>query len=202
MKWKVCGMRDQQNIREVLRLEPHYMGFIFYPKSPRFVGDQWSLSEIPFGKTAKVGVFVNENLEEVINKADQYQLDFLQLHGDESATYCKELHQRGFKIIKAIAIAEKSDFEHCYAYKSWVQYFLFDTKSAQYGGTGTSFDWTLIDHYDQEVPFILSGGLTSDIKQDFPAHWNLAFIDVNSKFESKPGYKDVSLLNQLKQNLI
>jgi phosphoribosylanthranilate isomerase len=202
MEWKVCGMRDEHNIKEVLRLEPDYMGFIFYAKSPRFVGDNWSLSDVPFGNTSKVGVFVNEAMETVANTASKFQLDFIQLHGDESAEYCEYLYHQGLKIIKAIGVGKKGDFDQCSQYKKWVKYFLFDTQSAQYGGTGESFNWSLIDHYDQQVPFILSGGLTVDIEQNFPPHWNLAFIDVNSRFEIEPGLKDVSLLNQLKQNLI
>lgn len=201
MKWKVCGMREAHNIREVLAQKPDFMGFIFYPPSARYVGEDWSLPSMDFQRTAKVGVFVNEPWSSIVEKVHKHKLDYVQLHGDESPQDCRNLYDRGLKVIKAMGISAKEDFEVCTAYKPWVHYFLFDTKTPQYGGSGRTFDWSLLDYYDQEIPFILSGGLDANLDLTIPDHWNLAFIDVNSRFEIKPGLKDVNLLKALKSNL-
>ena len=203
-KWKVCGMKHEDNIRQVLELAPDFMGFIFYHKSPRFVGAQWTGPAGDFSdKTKKVGVFVNESVEKVTNTAARFGLDFLQLHGHESPQYCKALSQEDLSIIKAVRLDTPEDMETLADYVEWVDYFLFDTPSHQYGGTGKVFDWSLLKSYQYNVPVFLSGGVSLDnlssIKKlkDFKPE----VIDVNSRFESAPGLKDISKLKQLKHQL-
>ena len=204
MKWKVCGMKYQDNIHEVLKLQPDYMGFIFYRKSPRYVGDKWEGPGAEFpATTQKVGVFVNEPIDKVVEKAERFGLDLLQLHGNESPEYCRELAGLGYSLIKAIAVAQGGDLDQGTGYLPWVQYFLLDTKSQAFGGTGQTFDWEILKDYPFELPMILSGGISLENVQRLRnlSDLNLAFIDVNSRFESAPGRKIHSRLSMLKQKL-
>ncbi|GJM28195.1 MAG: N-(5'-phosphoribosyl)anthranilate isomerase [Cyclobacteriaceae bacterium] len=203
-KWKVCGMKNRQNIIDVLQFQPDYMGFIFYEKSPRYVGRQWDGPPEDFpDSTRKVGVFVNQDLEEVVRLVNQYQLDYLQLHGNESPGYCKELNAEGFSILKAVSLKESRDLQKLDAYTPWVNYFLFDTPSKQFGGTGRTFDWSLLSQYRHAVPFFLSGGLSLE-NLDAVAGLdglNLWALDVNSRFEIEPGVKNISKLREFKNQL-
>lgn len=197
-------MKYANNIREVALLEPDYMGFIFYPGSPRYVGRDWEGAGEEFpGRIKKVGVFVNEPLQQVIDLATRYGLDLLQLHGDEAPHYCRELYGQGYGLIKAISLKEMKDLKKLEPYKPWVEYFLFDTPGAQYGGTGKTFDWSILKHYDNEKPFILSGGISLEALASLEAlkSTNLAFIDVNSRFEDEPGLKNPKKLKALKRKL-
>ena len=204
MKWKVCGMKYQDNIQEVLDLQPDYMGFIFYRKSPRYVGDEWEGPGAEFpANTQKVGVFVNEPIDKVVEKAERFGLDLLQLHGNESPEYCRELEGLGYNLIKAIAVAHGADLDQGAGYLPWVRYFLLDTKSPSFGGSGQAFDWEILKDYPFELPMILSGGISLENVPQLKnlSDLNLAFIDVNSRFESAPGRKIYSRLSMLKQKL-
>lgn len=201
MKLKVCGMKYEENIRQVAELKPDYMGFIFYSKSKRFVGNDFNLPSFP-ASIKKVGVFVNEEEDVVRQKTDEHKLDFIQLHGDESPEYCRSL-SKYVKIIKAFGMDEHFEFEKLNSYKTSCTYFLFDTKSKEYGGTGKSFDWDILKMYDDEVPFFLSGGIDESSLDELRKikNLNIHAIDINSKFELSPGVKDIEKIKTFKINL-
>ncbi len=194
-KLKVCGMRDEKNIRQLVKLKPDYIGFIFYPESKRYIGDDFDmkiLDVIPV-KVKRVGVFVNELLENVINTAENFGLNYVQLHGTEPPEYCHELQELNIKVIKAFGISEDFDFEKLFSYDPCCDYFLFDTHSNQYGGTGLKFNWNLIYNYDYPKQFFLSGGIgledIHEIQKIDPSY--LHAVDINSRFETAPGMKDI-----------
>jgi phosphoribosylanthranilate isomerase len=200
---KICGMRDSKNILEVAALQPEYMGFIFYKKSPRYVGEDFSL---PVGfptSIKKVGVFVNEALDSIQQKAKSIPLDFIQLHGNESVENCKQLKQFGFSIIKAFAVDEQFDFEITKPCMEWVDYFLFDTKGKFYGGNAATFEWSILEKYNQQVPFFLSGGLNQENISGIKSlqQMNLHAIDINSGAELSPGFKNVDQIKKIKDSL-
>jgi len=204
LKWKVCGMKHAENIQKVLELKPDYMGFIFYKESPRYVGDRWSGPGKDFPVTTKkVGVFVNESLKNLRTLNERFQFDYLQLHGHESPQYCKELCQDNLTLIKAVSLKTDEELKNLADFKPWVKYFLFDTPSSKYGGTGTVFDWSVLKEYDNEVPLFLSGGISLDNFMDVKElkGLNLEAIDVNSKFETHPGCKDPLKLERLKNKI-
>ncbi|MDR1815012.1 MAG: phosphoribosylanthranilate isomerase [Tannerella sp.] len=194
---KVCGMRDAENIRAVEVLDIDYMGFIFYPKSPRYVSpaDMGAKEAIRACTKRKVGVFVNSTLDEILQVSDNYLLNAIQLHGDEPPSLITALKQRGFEVIRAVSVGEGATFGGFNGVEL-PAYFLFDTKTAGYGGSGRRFDWTALDGYNGETPFLLSGGITPDCVDAIKAvaHPKLAGIDLNSGFETAPGVKDVCLL--------
>lgn len=206
MKIKICGMKYPENIQEVADLQPDYVGFIFYDKSKRFVLDVNNAR--PFDdfifedtlRVQKVGVFVNEDIKNIIRIATAYDIKILQLHGDESPEFCENLQLLDFKIIKAFGIDENFDFSILGEYTDVCDYFLFDTKSKEYGGTGHHFDWNLLKQYNNAKPIFLSGGL--DI-QDIPVIHNLSkelnihALDFNSKLEKDYGLKDIELCNEV-----
>jgi phosphoribosylanthranilate isomerase len=189
---KICGMRDHKNIMEVASLNPEYLGFIFYEKSPRFVGDDLKLPSLP-SLIKKVGVFVNEKTEVIVKKGNKFGFDLVQLHGDETAEQCAQLKDLGMKIVKAFALDENFDFREITPFKKQVEFFLFDTKGKNYGGNAKVFDWALLKKYDQEVPFFLSGGLSpANIEQLVDvANMNLHALDLNSGVEEAPGLKSI-----------
>lgn len=206
LKLKVCGMRDNQNIKDVLTFNPDYMGFIFFHKSPRNLDDNWFpeiLKSFP-STTKKVGVFVNETLEIIIKKVNKYKLDMVQLHGSESVAYCQKLRSLNVSIMKAFSVDEDFDFETVKAYEKACTQFLFDTKAkGGYGGHGKTFDWTLLDQYTLDTPFLLAGGIDLNNIEELKNIHNpaLAGIDVNSKFEIEPALKDIEKLRQLRKAL-
>ena len=188
---KVCGMREAENIRAVEALGIDMMGFIFYPKSPRFV------DELPCympSQAHRVGVFVNEEKQTVQTYADRYDLNYIQLHGQESPEYCKSLKANGAKLIKAFSIARSKDLQGIEAYDGICDYVLFDTKCKQYGGSGEQFDWEILKDYRGITPFLLSGGIHafSAPALNVFQHPLLAGFDINSRFELRPGLKDVA----------
>lgn len=189
---KICGMRDHKNIMEVASLDPQYLGFIFYMKSPRFVGEEFRLPSLR-SSIKKVGVFVNEATNVIAKKANELGFDLVQLHGNETAEKCAELKDLGIKIIKAFPMDENFDFRDIIAFKKHVEFFLFDTKGKFYGGNAQVFNWTLLKKYDQEVPFFLSGGLSpANIEQlGDVANMNLHALDFNSGVEEAPGLKSI-----------
>jgi phosphoribosylanthranilate isomerase len=184
---KVCGMREADNIRAVEALGIDMMGFIFYPRSPRYV----AVRPAYLPKCLRVGVFVNESLDTMLHTATDYALDYIQLHGDEAPSLCDALRERGLKVIKSL-----HDPTAANAYADRCDYLLFDTPCAAYGGSGQTFDWEILRRYTGDTPFLLSGGIgveTLPQLQSF-AHPRLAGYDVNSRFESAPGIKDVERL--------
>lgn len=201
MKLKICGLKYMDNIREVVKCTPDYMGFIFYEGSKRFVGEELDaayLNSLDF-KIKKVGIFVRAEQEYILEKVKKYNLDFVQLHGNESSDFCNELSCH-VKIIKAFGIDETFDFSQLQDYKASSAYFLFDTKTKEYGGSGKHFNWRILGNYDNEIPFFLSGGINinhigSILQMD---KMNIHAIDVNSKFEIEPGLKDIEKIKLLK----
>ena len=202
-------MRDADNIREVEQLSTincqlsiNWMGFIFWPKSSRYVSERPAY--LPTN-CKRVGVFVDENIEQVKRTADEYQLDMIQLHGSESPDYICDLRAdvSSPAIIKAFNIATKEDFEAAKPYEGIVDYFLFDTKGPSVGGNGAKFDWTVLADYVGETPFLLSGGIGPDDAARIRSflHPQQAGIDLNSRFELAPGMKDVSALRKFLNEL-
>ncbi|GGC15357.1 phosphoribosylanthranilate isomerase [Dyadobacter sediminis] len=202
MKIKVCGMRQQGNIEELVALQPNFIGFIFYEKSPRFVGEELNeeyIRSIP-GNIKKVGVFVNASPGFILSTVKKYDLQYAQLHGNEMPDICRSIRQKGVNVIKAFSIDEKFNFAMLNNYKSFCDLFLFDTKGANPGGNGTSFDWNLLKKYDNEKPFFLSGGISIENVEEIIALSKtlpIYGIDVNSQFETEPGVKDISKLEEL-----
>ena len=186
-------MREADNIRDVEQLKVDMIGFIFYPKSPR------CLCELPAympGAAKRVGVFVNEDKKEIEILADRFSLDYIQLHGNESPEYCHSLRSTGLRLIKAFSIARRKDFENTEVYEKSCDYFLFDTKCEQHGGSGNQFDWTMLNSYKGKKPFLLSGGINPYSAPTLKElrHPQLAGFDLNSRFEAKPGLKEVERL--------
>ena len=190
---KICGMREAENIREVEGLQIDLMGFIFWPKSSRYVSQRPAYLTT---RCKRVGVFVNEDLEQVRRIADDYALDFVQLHGQESPEYVASLG--GIRLIKAFSIATVDDFAQTVAYEGLVDYFLFDTKAQLPGGSGRQFDWSVLSAYHGSTPFLLSGGICPDDAARIKAirHPRCAGIDLNSRFELSPGLKDINKLKE------
>ena len=185
---KICGMRDAENIREVESLGIDMMGFIFWPKSSRYVGQRPDY--LPT-KCKRVGVFVDEDIESVKRIADDYALDYIQLHGHESSDYCAQL--QGLHLIKAISVSSRNNIATYKTYEGLVEYFLFDTKCPSVGGSGQQFDWSVLSAYDGSTPFLLSGGFGPDDAERIKSfhHPQCIGIDLNSRFELAPGLKDV-----------
>ena len=190
---KVCGMREPDNIRDVEMLGIDWIGFIFYPKSPRFVRDQ-AIAKANFVK--RVGVFVNASHEQIMETATSFGLDYLQLHGNESPDDCYALQKRGYAVIKAISIYSAEDLEQTKEYEGRVDYFLVDTNCNSYGGSGQQFDWDILTTYTGNTPFLLSGGINPGSAAAIRKfrHPLFAGIDLNSGFESEPGLKDTEKL--------
>ncbi len=210
MKIKICGMREAENIRIIEKLlishsekinaqeaEHSYgntpmMGFIFFPKSPRFVFQKPAY--LPSG-IERVGLFVNSDTKDILPHIEEYDLSYVQLHGKETPTQCKKLRQR-IKIIKAFSIAGTKDVEITQEYEDCCDLYVFDTKCENYGGSGKSFDWSLLKTYKGKTPFLLSGGIGVEHIETLKTlrHPLLAGYDLNSRFESIPGIKNPQLL--------
>ena len=198
MKIKVCGLRDPENIKAVAALEPDYMGFIFYGGSPRFVDELPTeiLQAIPH-TINKTAVFVNESAETIHNLIDKYEFDFIQLHGDESPEFCNLFRDKAI-VIKAFGVSNDFDFKQLNKYKKKVDLFLFDTKTEKHGGSGVTFDWSILDKYDLDIPFLLSGGISPDNIEEvkYINHPQFYGVDLNSKFEISPGLKSIEKLEK------
>lgn len=200
MKFKVCGLQQVENILEVAEANPDYMGFIFYPKSPRFYSEK-KLPNIP-KNIAKVGVFVNASEGEIATAITQYDLQAIQLHGEETVAFCEALRKYEVTIIKVFSVAEASDLAGIEAYENCCDYFLFDTKGKYYGGNGLAFEWNILKNYTSTKPIILSGGIgIEDIAKIKTLPYAIHAIDVNSKFEITTGLKNIPLIQQLKNEI-
>jgi phosphoribosylanthranilate isomerase len=219
MKLKVCGMKYVENIQEVAALQPDYLGFIFYDKSKRnFEGIIPELSN----SIKKTGVFVNASIDEVVSKINQYDLQAVQLHGDESVQFCKELRQaklvsashnenpnkvlNAVEIIKVFGIKESFNFDTLKPYVEVVDYFLFDTKGKERGGNGVVFDWGVLSDYPFSKPFFLSGGIgleqLEEIHEIRKTSLPIYALDVNSKFELEAGLKSIENIKKFKSLLV
>lgn len=206
MKLKICGLKHPTNVRQLLTLEPDYLGFIFYKKSPRYVGEVADLDwvkNLP-GDARKVGVFVNEEVEVMRSIAAALGLHVVQLHGEELPTVCKAMKKTGLEVWKAFGVDEDFDFEKTAAYVGVCDHFLFDTKGKNRGGNGVAFDWGLLEKYEGETPFVLSGGIDLrftiyDLR--LGAEKLPSVIDINSRFEIEPGLKDFELVKKFKHEL-
>jgi phosphoribosylanthranilate isomerase len=203
---KICGMKYPSNINAVLAYQPDYMGFIFYPKSARYVeeGLYEHILSIDFGTTQKVGVFVNEEESVITDIHQKWKFDLLQLHGHESADYCKRLSALGAKIIKVFHIDADFDFGLLGEYESCADYFLFDTKTPKMGGSGKVFDWQILENYTSDKPLFLSGGIGVEniaealkIAERYPIH----ALDINSRIEKKAALKDELLVKIIKRKI-
>ena len=205
MKIKVCGLREPENILAIAQLPIDFIGLILYPKSPRFVKTkglaQWlERNEDELEGVSRVGVFVNAEVDQILNAVHDFHLDYVQLHGDESPEYCRELHtywtissMRSAKIIKAFRVDEAFDFAKTQAYERLCAYFLFDTKGQEFGGTGQRFNWSILEQYMGITPYLLSGGISEEMAEEIKRlnFKQMEGIDINSQFEIKPGLKDV-----------
>jgi phosphoribosylanthranilate isomerase len=203
MKLKICGMKYPNNILEVSQLLPDYLGFIFYEKSSRFFDGE--IPEIP-KSIKKVGVFVDATLEEIISKIEKYNLNAVQLHGNEDSTFCFELMGKistHIQTIKVFSVDDNFDFKVLENYENACDYFLFDTKGKLHGGNGVTFNWQILEKYNSKKPFFLSGGIgIEEIEKivkslqcnDSTKNLPIFAIDVNSKFEIEPGLKNTELL--------
>jgi phosphoribosylanthranilate isomerase len=203
IKLKICGMREAGNITAVAALKPDYLGFIFYPGSPRFVGADFVLPEGLSAEIKKVGVFVNEPVTQILKAAEKYKLHLIQLHGNEDPDLCQELRDHGLSVIKVFAIDDATDFEDTKQFAPFSDYFLFDTKGKYFGGNAKTFNWEVLRKYDQQKPFFLSGGLSEeniegigDLKE-----MNLHAADLNSGVEFSTAVKDVSKIMSVKNKL-
>lgn len=201
MKIKVCGMRNPSNISDLVKLPIDYIGFIFYDKSPRYIGDtepEDILDLIPT-EIKKTGVFVNATEEYILSQSLNYDLQAIQLHGSESPEFCTKIHSLTHKtIIKAFGIDEEFDFSILEKYQDCCDYFLFDTKSKNHGGTGVKFDWNILSKYNNAKPIFLSGGIKANDAAEIAGIKNIDIqvLDLNSKFEIEPALKDTKLLDK------
>ena len=216
---KVCGLRDSENIRQVAALGVDWIGMIFWEKSPRnvtmipshagIIPDRASLSPLATNNSPlKVGVFVDEMAQNIITRVVNFQLDLIQLHGHETPTLIRNLRRtladiRPVKVIKAISVSSRDDIAAYKDYADCVDYFLFDTKCPSVGGSGQQFDWSVLDAYDGEVPFLLSGGIGPDDAERVRNfhHPKCIGIDLNSKFETEPAMKDVAAIGKFLNKL-
>ena len=203
MMIKVCGMREADNIREVETLGIDMMGFIFWPKSSRYVSQRPDY--LP-KRVKRVGVFVDEEPEQVRRLAGEYGLDYIQLHGHETPEVISYLRTPALphpRIIKAFNISTAEDLLQTKPYEGLVDYFLFDAKGKSVGGNGEKFNWDVLEAYQGSTPFLLSGGIGPDDAERVNAfyHPKCIGIDLNSRFELTPGLKDIAKLREFITNL-
>ena len=199
---KVCGNTRAQNLKAVCELQPEFIGFIFYDKSKRFVDIPLNVAQPKESKAKRVGVFVNATQKEIVQKVEAFDLDYIQLHGDETPEFCSKINKIK-PVFKAFQINSNFNFNILNTYLSSCYVFLFDTSSNQYGGSGKKFDWSLLQDYNLDKPFILSGGINEndvDVIKNI-THPKMVGIDLNSKFETGPGIKDIAKISNFLSNL-
>jgi phosphoribosylanthranilate isomerase len=201
MKLKVCGMKDNDNIAELIGVHPDYMGLIFHEKSPRNVAYDFSV-KLP-DEIKKVGVFVNETEGFILDRIERFDIKYVQLHGIESPHFCKRVKKLNRKIIKAFNIHENFNFDMLKEYEPHCDYFLFDAYGKNAGGNGIIFNWDLLQNYKGSIPFFLSGGMKPDIVNDVKnfSHPQFVGVDINSGFEIEPGLKNIELIKEFKDEL-
>lgn len=205
MKIKVCGLNQYENICAIEALpEITHTGFIFVEKSPR---NAFNLATIPKKKAdvERVGVFVNPSLETILHYFEAFDLDIIQLHGEESPDFCYQVQQKIAPVYKAVGIQDENDLKYLSEFNNVINAFVFDTKSAKKGGTGEKFNWDLLTQYQESIPFLLSGGISpddADILSRFK-HSECMGYDLNSRFENQPGIKNheklIKFISDIKQ---
>ena len=199
-KVKICGMRNSENAKQILKFKPDFLGFIFYEKSKRFVSDNQmnQIMKLEFGHTHAVGVFVNEDLNKIIEKAKRGYFKHVQLHGDEGPEEVKILKNAGLIVIKVFAVDDDFNFNTLQDYAD-ADFFLFDTKGKLPGGNGVKFNWNILKNNKIKKPFFLSGGLSiEDLKLlDQLQSTELYALDFNSKLELEPGLKDFAKVKEV-----
>ena len=200
MELKVCGITTTEDIRELITLNITRLGFIFYHQSKRYVYGkliEQGLREVP-QRIKKTGVFVNAEKAEIEQMVDMYRLESIQLHGDETPEFCNYFRSVT-EVIKTISIKDKTSFENTKLYADACDLFLFDTQSEHFGGTGKTFNWQWLETYNLDKPFYLSGGISLENFEEIKniEHKQLLGIDINSKFETAPGIKDIEKIKQL-----
>ena len=197
-------MNDQENTLSISELQPDFLGFVFWKNSKRYCENV--IEDIP-ENIEKVGVFVDADYNEIVDKIISHQLDFIQLHGEETADFCLQIRNTNIKVIKAITIDNNFNFNELEYNKDCVDYFLFDTKGELPGGNGTTFDWEILNQYKQDIPYFLSGGISLDewpklkkFLQSDAAKYCYA-IDINSQFEDEPGIKNKQKIKEFQEKL-
>lgn len=197
---KVCGMREATNIRNVEDAGANWIGFNFYESSKRFVGYE-PPEYLP--DCIRVGVFVNAPFQEIMIRVSQYNLNVVQLHGNETPQICQKLRRMGLQVIKVFNVGEEIPSDILLEYESVCDYFLLDTQCRDYGGSGKQFDWNLISNYKSKVPFLLAGGINPNSIEALCTlrHPMFAGIDINSGFEIRPGLKDHNKIHEFIKNI-
>ncbi|MBV7441622.1 phosphoribosylanthranilate isomerase [Weeksellaceae bacterium TAE3-ERU29] len=206
MQLKVCGLTNLSQIQEIIDLNTDFLGFIFYPKSPRYVLNHLELNEISeINHSGKVGVFVNESTEKITEITEKANLNYIQLHGDENLAFIEELHQKlnsKAKIIKVIRVGEELPCLDEWQKSQAIDYLLFDTDSKHFGGTGKTFDWEILNQLKIEKPYFLSGGISNEnINEIQILKQKPTALDINSKFEISAGNKDVKKIKEFKERM-
>lgn len=209
MKLKVCGLTQLEQIEELVAMNTDFIGFIFYEKSPRFILNRLNIQQIAeIAHQGKVGVFVNESIEKITEIADKSKLNFIQLHGDEDNDFMIQLRKnlnQEIKIVKVIRIGNQHPDqlqEIINESRFSIDYFLFDTDSTAFGGTGKTFNWNLLNEAEIPLPYFLSGGISLENIENLKILNQKPFaIDINSRFETKPGIKDLAKIKILKNNI-
>ncbi len=205
LKLKVCGLTQLAQIQELISLNTDFLGFIFYEKSPRFVLNHLTLEEISeIDHQGKVGVFVNESIEKIAKITEKTNLNFIQLHGDEDENFIIELKKsvnKEVKLIKVFRVGETFNFKFSIL-NSLVDYFLFDTNSKAFGGTGKTFDWQILNEIEIPKLYFLSGGISPENLENLKIlNQKPLVLDINSKFETEPGIKDLEKIKTFKSLL-
>lgn len=208
MKIKVCGITKIEQLKELEVIGVDFAGLIFYKASPRYVLNNGLTPEIIKKENVrinKVGVFVNESVDEILRIVDDWKLDMVQLHGDESAKFCSQISAH-VTTIKAFRVGPENNIVYkLFPYMEEADLFLFDTLGKKYGGTGEQFDWSLISNIDIQKPFFLSGGIgpqdVDKIKEFCKRGSRVFSLDLNSKFEVSPGVKDMTLVKSFAEEI-
>lgn len=204
LRIKVCGMKYTENRQQVEKLNVDFLGFIFYVPSKRFIGETPEAGLFQSEKP-KVGVFVDENAFEIMGLAKNLGFEWVQLHGKENPKTCQMLKRQGLKIIKVFNVDENFDFASTEPYEKVSNFFLFDTRTKNHGGSGEKFNWQILEKYEGHIPFFLSGGIGPDDVENILKinHPKLTGVDLNSGFEDEPGVKNIEKLekfiNELKK---
>jgi phosphoribosylanthranilate isomerase len=201
---KVCGLKEVSNAKLVAEAGADFLGFIFYPGSKRFVGEtppEDLFRNIPV-QVKKVGVFVNEKKDKIIDIVQKNQLDLVQLHGAEPSDFCHDLKMKGIAVMKAFGIGEDFNFDRLSDYKNTCDFFLFDTQTMLHGGSGIKFKWERLEEYNLPVPFFLGGGIGPLDVQKVRGirHPGFFAADINSRFETSPGVKDIDIVKTFIQH--
>jgi len=198
-KIKICGITNERNYNDIKNYPIDYFGFIFYEKSSRYLLKNNNVNFIKSIKN-KVGVFVDENINYLLELCEKYNFNVVQLHGNESEDYCKKLKNNRIEVIKSFLINSNDDLKNINLYTNYVDYFLFDYKSKNYGGSGINFNWKLLNNIEIKRPYFLSGGISLKNINNISFienQNNLYAIDLNSKFEKYPGFKDIKMIDKL-----